>query len=58
MVTAYPYVTNVFARNPNFQMVVPESDEKWGYGIVRPDGRPRPAYVAVAAGPGEVACAA
>ena len=47
MLTSYPYVTNVFVWNLNFQMVVPESDEKWGYGIVRPDGRPRPAYVAL-----------
>ena len=47
MLTSYPYVTNVFVWNLNFQMVVPEGDEKWGYGIVRPDGSPRPAYVAL-----------
>ena len=45
--SSYPYVTNVFVWNLNFQMVVPETDEKWGFGVVRADGSPRPAYTAL-----------
>jgi hypothetical protein len=45
---SYPYVTHAFVWNLNFQMVVPEQDQKWGFGIVRADGSPRPAYTALA----------
>jgi hypothetical protein len=34
--------------NLNFQQSVPQSDEKWGFGIVRSNGSGRPAYAALA----------
>jgi polysaccharide biosynthesis protein PslG len=45
---AYPYVTHAFVWNLNFPQVVSETDEKWGFGVLRPDGSPRPAYTALA----------
>ena len=44
---SYPYVTHVFVWNLNFPMLVPEDDERWGFGVLRPDGSPRPAYLAL-----------
>jgi hypothetical protein len=34
----------MFQFNLNFQMSVPQTDEKWGFGIVRADYGGRPAY--------------
>src|SRR5205823_14767 len=45
----YPYVANFFVWNLNFPMLVPEGDERWGFGVLRPDGSPRPAYLALQA---------
>ena len=42
-----PYVGAMFQWNLNFQLSVPQSDEKWGFGIVRADYSGRPAYFAL-----------
>jgi hypothetical protein len=47
MARQLPYVGGMFQWNLNFQMSVPQSDEKWGFGIVRPDYSGRPAYGAL-----------
>ena len=39
-----PYVGAMFQWNLNFQMSVPQTDEKWGFGIVHADYSGRPAY--------------
>ncbi len=39
-----PYVGAMFTWNLNFQLSVPQFDEKWGFGIVRSDYSGRPAY--------------
>jgi hypothetical protein len=39
-----PYVGAMFQWNLNFQMSVPQMDEKWGFGIVKADYSGRPAY--------------
>jgi hypothetical protein len=39
-----PYVGAMFEFNLNFQLSVPQSDEKWGFGIIRSDYSGRPAY--------------
>jgi hypothetical protein len=39
-----PYVGAMFQWNLNFQMSVPQTDEKWGFGIVQADYSGRPAY--------------
>ncbi len=41
------YVGAMFVWNLNFQPFVPKADEKWGFGVVRPDWSPRPAYTAL-----------
>ena len=48
---SYSYISHVFVWNLNFQMVVPPSDEKYPFGVLRADGSPRPAYEALAAMP-------
>lgn len=45
----YPWMGAIFVWNLNFQSVVPQTDEKWGFGILRPDLTARPAYSALAA---------
>ncbi len=45
----YPWMGAIFVWNLNFQAVVPQTDEKWGFGVLRPDFTPRPAYSALAA---------
>ena len=45
----YPWMGAIFVWNLNFQSVVPQTDEKWGFGIMRPDLTARPAYSALAA---------
>jgi hypothetical protein len=42
-----PYVGAMFQWNLNFQLSVPQSDEKWGFGVVRADYSGRPAYGAL-----------
>ncbi|HEX8967437.1 MAG TPA: hypothetical protein VF937_06135 [Chloroflexota bacterium] len=44
MARQVPYVGAMFQFNLNFQLSVPQSDEKWGFGIVRSDYSGRPAY--------------
>jgi polysaccharide biosynthesis protein PslG len=44
---ATPYVGAMFAWNLNFQMSVPDFDEKWGFSVVRADYSGRPAYGAL-----------
>jgi hypothetical protein len=39
-----PYIGAMFQWNLNFQMSVPQTDEKWGFSIVRADYSGRPAY--------------
>lgn len=41
------WVSAMFVWNVNFQMMVPDTDEKWPFGIVKKDGSPRPAYTAL-----------
>ena len=43
----YPYVQAVFLWNLNFRSVVPETDQKWGYGLINPDNTATPAYAAL-----------
>ncbi len=45
------HVTHMFVWNLNFQEVVPNTDEKWAFGIVRSDLSPRPAFNALKAVP-------
>ncbi len=42
-----PYITHAFVWNLNFQAVVGPEDEKFAFGLLRPDGSPRPAYTAL-----------
>ncbi len=42
-----PYITHAFVWNLNFQSVVGPQDEKFAFGVLRPDGSPRPAYTAL-----------
>jgi hypothetical protein len=44
MARSLPYVGAMFQFNLNFQLSVPQSDEKWGFGIIRSDYSGRPAY--------------
>jgi len=41
------YVAGMMAWNLNMQLAVPQSDEKWGFGVIRNDWSPRPAYSAL-----------
>jgi len=43
----YPWMGAIFVWNLNFQQVVPQGDEKWGFGVLNPDLTPRPAYSAL-----------
>ena len=47
MAKNWGWVQALFVWNLNFQTVVPPSDEKYPYGIVRSDWSPRPAYTAL-----------
>ena len=42
------YVGGMFVWNLNFQIAVPVTDEKWGFGVIRSDWSARPAYSALA----------
>jgi hypothetical protein len=39
-----PYVTQVFIWNLNWRQLVPESDERYGFSILDPNGAPLPAF--------------
>ncbi|HEU0166392.1 MAG TPA: hypothetical protein VFS62_01355 [Chloroflexota bacterium] len=43
----YPWMGVMFIWNLNFQAVVPQTDEKWGFGVLNADYSPRPAYTAL-----------
>lgn len=43
----YPFMGAMFVWNLNYQAVVPQADEKWGFGVLRADYSPRPAYTAL-----------
>jgi hypothetical protein len=45
------YVAAMMQWNLNYQLAVPQTDEKWGFGIIRDDWSARPAYSALAAMP-------
>jgi hypothetical protein len=47
----YPWMGTMFVWNLNYQAIVPQTDEKWGFGVLRADYSPRPAYTALAAMP-------
>lgn len=47
----YPWMGAIFVWNLNFQAVNPQTDEKWGFGILNRDYTPRPAYSALQAMP-------
>ncbi len=40
----YPYVQVVIVWNLNFRSIVPETDEKWGFGLVNEDWSTTPTY--------------
>jgi hypothetical protein len=48
MARALDYVAGMVQWNLNYQLAVPQSDEKWGFGIIRSDWSGRPAYNALA----------
>jgi hypothetical protein len=43
----WPWMGVMFIWNLNFQAVVPQTDEKWGFGVLRGDYSARPAYTAL-----------
>src|SRR2546428_5501101 len=47
MARGLDYVGAIMQWNLNFQEAVPQTDEKWGFGIVRADQSARPAYSAL-----------
>jgi hypothetical protein len=48
MARGLDYVAGMMQWNLNFQLAVPQSDDKWGFGLVRSDWSGRPAYSALA----------
>jgi polysaccharide biosynthesis protein PslG len=44
---ALDYVGGMMVWNLNFGLAVPQTDEKWGFGIIRSDWSGRPAYKAL-----------
>ncbi|MDQ3812009.1 MAG: cellulase family glycosylhydrolase [Chloroflexota bacterium] len=48
---ASPYIGGLMIWNLNYQAVVPQTDEKWGFSVLRPDWSGRPAYYALSAMP-------
>lgn len=42
-----PYITHAFVWNLNFQSVVGPQDEKFPFGVLQPDGSPRPSFTAL-----------
>ncbi|HEX6511255.1 MAG TPA: hypothetical protein VF157_03080, partial [Chloroflexota bacterium] len=47
----YPWMGVMFVWNLNYQAIVPQGDEKWGWGYLRADYTGRPAYTALASMP-------
>ena len=45
------YVAGMMQWNLNYQLAVPQTDEKWGFGILRDDWSHRPAYDALVSMP-------
>jgi hypothetical protein len=45
---ALDYVAAMIVWNLNYQLVVQQSDEKWGFSVLRDDWSPRPSYSALA----------
>src|SRR5262249_32270776 len=43
-----PYVTNLFVWNLNLRTAWPETDERYGFGILDANGSPLPAYTCAA----------
>ena len=43
-----PYIGGVMIWNLNYQVAVPQTDEKWGFAVLRDDWTGRPAYYALA----------
>ncbi len=43
-----PYIGGVMVWNLNYQVAVPQTDEKWGFSVLRSDWSGRPAYWALA----------
>ena len=41
-------MTGIFLWNLNFRTVVPETDEKFGFGLLNPDLSPTPGYACAA----------
>jgi hypothetical protein len=48
MARSLDYVAAMMQWNLNFQLAVPQTDEKWGFGVLRNDWSARPAYNALA----------
>jgi hypothetical protein len=46
-----PYIGGVIIWNLNYQMAVPQTDEKWGFAVLHADFSPRPAFSALASMP-------
>ncbi len=46
-----PYIGGLMIWNLNYQVIVPQTDEKWGFSVLRPDWSGRPAFFALAAMP-------
>jgi polysaccharide biosynthesis protein PslG len=47
MARALDYVAGMLQWNLNFQLAVPQTNEQWGFGIIRSDWSGRPAYAAL-----------
>jgi hypothetical protein len=45
------YIGGMIVWNLNYQLAVPKTDEKWGFGLIRDDWSPRPAFSMLAAMP-------
>ena len=43
-----PFVTHVFLWNLNWRTFAPETDEKYGFGLLNPDLSPTPGYACAA----------
>jgi polysaccharide biosynthesis protein PslG len=46
-----PYIGGLMVWNLNYQVAVPQTDEKWGFSVLRSDWSGRPAYYALAGMP-------
>jgi hypothetical protein len=41
------YIGGLMIWNLNYQVAVPQTDEKWGFGVLRSDWSGRPAFFAL-----------